>query len=102
MRKHSVLDQAVRAADRLALVLTVRAERGLGYESEEVTVSANGYTLAGTLLLPRGVRRPMPAAILITGSGPQNRDSQLAGLENYRPFKQIAEHLAGLRSRRQL
>jgi dipeptidyl aminopeptidase/acylaminoacyl peptidase len=74
------------------------AESSSGYDSEEVTISANGYTLAGTLLLPRGVRRPMPAAILITGSGPQNRDSQvlLPGLENYRPFKQIAEHLAGL------
>lgn len=81
----------------IALAQAGFAESGLGYDSEEVTISANGYTLAGTLLLPRGVRRPMPAAILITGSGPQNRDSQvlLPGLENYRPFKQIAEHLAG-------
>jgi len=85
----------------LGLILIVLAQAGFaksggGYDSEEVTISANGYTLAGTLLLPRGVRRPMPAAILITGSGPQDRDSQIAGLENYRPFKQFAEHLAGL------
>jgi uncharacterized protein len=80
----------------IAFAQTVWAQSGLGYDSEEVTISANGITLAGTLLVPRGVRRPMPAAIMITGSGPQNRDSELAGLENYRPFKQIAEHLAGL------
>lgn len=80
----------------LASAQTALAQNSQGYDSEEVTISTNGYTLAGTLLLPRGTRRPMPAAILITGSGAQNRDSQipLPGLENYRPFKQIAEHLA--------
>lgn len=81
----------------LAFAQTAAAQNNLAYDSEEVTISTNGYTLAGTLVLPRGTRRPMPAVILITGSGAQNRDSQipLPGLENYRPFKQIAEHLAG-------
>jgi hypothetical protein len=80
----------------LASTQTAWAESGPGYDSEEVTISTSGYTLAGTLLLPRGARRPIPAVILITGSGAQNRDSQvpIPGLENYRPFKQIAELLA--------
>src|SRR5262245_53815592 len=67
-----------------------------GYDSEEVMISAGAYKLAGTLLLPRCAARPVPAAIMITGSGQQTRDSNIPipGLEAYRPFKQIAESLA--------
>src|SRR5262245_59376304 len=67
-----------------------------GYDSEEVMISADAYKLAGTLLLPRCAARPVPAAIMITGSGQQTRDSNIPipGLEAYRPFKQIAESLA--------
>ena len=85
----------------LGLALMACAPAALGqerpaHEAEEVTIRANGYTLAGTLLLPRGARGRVPAAVMITGSGPQTRDSELRmpGLENYRPFRQIAERLA--------
>lgn len=47
--------------------------------------------LAGTLTLPIGVRGDVPAVILITGSGAQNRDEELLG---HRPFKVTAEHLS--------
>jgi hypothetical protein len=66
------------------------------FTAEEVTVEASGYTLAGTLLIPKGGPAPYPAALTITGSGQQTRDSALPipGLEEYAPFRQIAESLA--------
>ena len=48
-----------------------------------------GVKLAGTLTTPRGAG-PFPCAILITGSGPENRDEELF---NHRPFRVLADHL---------
>ena len=51
------------------------------YRSEEVVfdnAAAPGVRLAGTLTLPEGPG-PFPAAILITGSGPQDRDETIEG-----------------------
>jgi len=48
-----------------------------------------GIHLAGTLTLPRGTG-PFPAALLITGSGPQDRDESLFG---HKPFWVIADYL---------
>lgn len=60
------------------------------YREEEVAFdSAPGVRLAGTLTLPQG-RGPFPAAVLISGSGPQDRDEQLLG---HRPFLVLADHL---------
>jgi uncharacterized protein len=61
------------------------------YLEEEVTFpsKAAGVTLAGTFTRPRG-DGPFPAAILITGSGPQDRDETLLG---HKPFLVIADHL---------
>lgn len=63
------------------------------YRAEEVAFdnpAANGVRLAGTLTLPAG-KRPFPAAILITGSGPQDRDETLLG---HKPFWVIADYLS--------
>jgi hypothetical protein len=46
-------------------------------------------TLSGTLTLPRG-QGPFPGAVLIAGSGPQDRDEQLAG---HRPFLVLSDFL---------
>ena len=46
-------------------------------------------TLAGTLTIPAG-DGPHPAAVMITGSGPQDRDESLLG---HKPFLVIADHL---------
>jgi len=66
------------------------------YSATEVQIPVGGYVLAGTLLMPKEARGPRPAVVLITGSGQQTRDETLpiAGLEEYRPFRQIAEALA--------
>lgn len=62
------------------------------YRAEEVhfpNPRAAGVTLAGTLTLPPG-RGPFPAAILITGSGPEDRDETVFG---HKPFAVLADHL---------
>ncbi|MBI2680359.1 MAG: alpha/beta hydrolase [Candidatus Solibacter usitatus] len=61
------------------------------YQEEEVAYENKkaGIKLAGTLTFPRG-KGPFPAVLLITGSGPQNRDEALAG---HRPFLVLADHL---------
>jgi len=61
------------------------------YKEEEITF-ANGkakVSLAGTLTLPPGPG-PFPAAILLGGSGPHDRDESLVG---HRPFLVLADHL---------
>ena len=61
------------------------------YYSEEVTFtnSQANITLAGTLTLPKkeGI---FPAVILITGSGPQNRDEEIMG---HKPFLVLSDYL---------
>ena len=52
-----------------------------GYRAEEVTFpnpDDRRVTLAGTLTVPEG-RGPFPAVVLISGSGPQDRDETLLG-----------------------
>lgn len=52
-----------------------------------------GHELAGTLFLPPGASAaaPVPGVVLITGSGPQDRDEALMG---HRPFLVLADALA--------
>lgn len=61
------------------------------YYAEEVTfLNANeNITLSGTLTLPQkeGI---FPVVVLITGSGPQNRDEEIAG---HKPFLVISDYL---------
>lgn len=60
------------------------------FKEENIKFSNKDITLAGTLTLPLKEGRH-PAAILITGSGPQNRDENILG---FKIFKIIAEHLS--------
>jgi pimeloyl-ACP methyl ester carboxylesterase len=61
------------------------------YRTEEVQFdnAADNVRLAGTLTLPEG-DGPFPAVVLISGSGPQDRDEFLLG---HRPFLVLADHL---------
>ncbi len=59
----------------------------------EVRFTSAGATLAGTLTLPPGPG-PHPAVILISGSGPQDRDGAIPGIDGYRPFAEIASALS--------
>jgi len=60
------------------------------YQSVEVTFASvdTSVTLAGTLTLPKG-DGPFPAAVLISGSGGQDRNSELLG---HKPFLVQAHH----------
>ncbi|HVK16623.1 MAG TPA: alpha/beta fold hydrolase [Fimbriiglobus sp.] len=62
------------------------------YPAEDVTFENKpaGAKLAGTLTLPKG-DGPFPAVVLISGSGPQDRDETLFG---HKPFLVIADHFA--------
>jgi len=59
------------------------------YREEEVTFINGEFRFAGTLTLPDS-SGPVPAVVMITGSGPQNRDEELFG---FKPFRVIADHL---------
>lgn len=61
------------------------------YLEEEISYTNpdDGAVLAGTLTLPQG-EGPFPAALLITGSGAQDRDELIFG---HKPFKVIADYL---------
>ncbi|WP_121668094.1 alpha/beta hydrolase family protein [Mesonia aquimarina] len=61
------------------------------YTSENITVKNEkaGITLAATLTLPENVKKA-PAVILISGSGPQNRDSEILG---HKPFLLLSDYL---------
>jgi alpha-beta hydrolase superfamily lysophospholipase len=70
------------------------------YTAEEVRVpvqpaTGDTFSLGGTLTIPKRGAAPYPAAVMITGSGLQDRDENLWPLvQGYRPFRQIAERLA--------
>ena len=61
------------------------------YEAREVAFEneAGGVVIAGTLTLPEG-DGPFPCAVMITGSGQQDRDETLLG---HKPFLVIADYL---------
>ncbi len=61
------------------------------YKSEDITYTNENASLefGATITIPPG-KGPFPAAIMITGSGPQNRDEEIMG---HKPFAVIADYL---------
>src|SRR5690606_6923447 len=62
------------------------------FEYEETETSfknAAGHVIAGTITKPKGAG-PFPAVVLISGSGPQNRNGELFG---HQPFWVMADYL---------
>lgn len=60
--------------------------------TDTVFTSADGVLLSGTLTLPSDMKgKKTPAIVLVTGSGPQNRDEEIF---EHRPFAVIADYLA--------
>ncbi len=63
------------------------------YDVQETTwknAESSEVELAGTLLRPLAIE-PVPAVVLISGSGPQDRDETIAG---HKPFWILADHIA--------
>lgn len=63
------------------------------YATDEVRFvnHVSNDTLAGTLCVPTEADSTTPVVLMVTGSGLQNRDEELAG---HRPFAVIADYLA--------
>jgi len=63
------------------------------YTTKEVKFknSTDNIVLAGTLTLPPDATTDTPVAVMVTGSGLQNRDEELFG---HKPFAVIADYLA--------
>lgn len=60
--------------------------------AQEVRFPNRKVSLAGTLTLP-ATPGPHPAVILISGSGQQNRNEEIPGILDYKPFAVIADFL---------
>lgn len=52
----------------------------------------DSFSIAGTLTQPKN-KKDLPAIVLVSGSGPQNRDEEIMG---HRPFWVIADYLTNL------
>jgi dienelactone hydrolase len=71
------------------------APAGAPYTATEVTLTGpGGITLGGTLTIPTGFTKPVPAIVTITGSGQEDRDESIPLVPGYRPFRQVADTLA--------
>jgi uncharacterized protein len=78
------------------VTVSYAAPAGAPYTAEEVTVrTPAGLRLAGTLTVPKHAEgKRVPAVVLITGSGPQDRDEGTPFLEKWRPFREFADTLS--------
>ncbi|WP_053333562.1 alpha/beta hydrolase family protein [Gemmatimonas phototrophica] len=90
--------RAVRAGAPIAVppaaAVNYDAPANAPYTSEHVTIpTSRGYTLAGTLTRPKGVTGKVPVLVTVSGSGPQDRDSRIAIVKDYAPFRDIADTL---------
>lgn len=65
----------------------------VSYSSEEVTFMSGDLSLAGTLTIPEG-EGEFPVVVLVSGSGPQDRDESLAPIAELKPFRDIADYLS--------
>lgn len=82
--------EVTRTEEPVALARPQEPEPPYRYDEEAVKLAAGERVeLAGTLTLPRG-ERPYPGVVLVTGSGPQDRDEAIAG---HRPFLVLADAL---------
>lgn len=80
------------AAEEKTAVRPQEPQPPFPYKSEELTFPNKkaGITLAGTMTIPHEDKK-FPAVILISGSGPQDRDETLFG---HKPFWVIADYLS--------
>ncbi|HEY6913852.1 MAG TPA: alpha/beta hydrolase, partial [Paludibacter sp.] len=80
-----------KAVDKIEVKRPQNPVEPYSYYSEEVTFEnkKDSITLAGTLTLPKKAGR-FPVVVLISGSGPQNRDEELMG---HKPFLVLSDYL---------
>ena len=68
-----------------------------GFTDYPITIGeGTDFPLRGIFSIPDGSAVPVPAVVLVHGSGPSNMDGVPAALANFpnKPFRDIADHLA--------
>ena len=80
------------ALDAFAPYVVEVTEEAVPYVVEDVTFENGDVTLAGTLTLPP-TEGPHPVVVLVSGSGPQDRDESLGGGIAIQPFRLLADAL---------
>jgi dienelactone hydrolase len=85
------LDLTRKAIEKVEVKRPQNPTKPYAYYSEEVTFknTKDSLTLSGTLTLPKKEGK-FPVVVLITGSGPQNRDEELMG---HKPFLVLSDYL---------
>lgn len=78
--------------DAFAPLVVDATDEPVPYVVEDVTFENGDVTLAGTLTLPP-TEGPHPVVVLVSGSGPQDRDESLGGGIAIRPFRLLADAL---------
>jgi len=79
-----------------ALVVQEEAVVPASFIEHEISFTSDDLTLVGTLTLPIGPNsQKMPAALLIHGSGPVDRDGNAAGMQ-MDAYRQLAHSLADI------
>ena len=88
---HPLLLKRVKDTAELERKRPQNPSRPYPYRDEEVSYEnkAQNVTLAATLTVPPG-KGPFPGVLLITGSGPQDRDESLLG---HKPFLVLSDYL---------
>jgi uncharacterized protein len=88
---HPLLLKRVKDQAELELKRPQNPVRPYPYRDEEVIYDnqLQNVTLAATFTIPQG-KGPFPAVVLITGSGPQDRDETLLG---HKPFLVLSDYL---------
>src|SRR5690606_8184870 len=77
--------------EELALARPQEPQPPFSYEEIETSFLTAGQSkLVGTITKPQG-NGPFPAVVLVSGSGPQNRDGELFG---HKPFWVMADYLS--------
>jgi fermentation-respiration switch protein FrsA (DUF1100 family) len=61
------------------------------FHEKDFTVGSGEWSLPGTLTMPAGVSHPVPAVVLVHGSGPNDRDETIMA---NKPFRDLAWGLA--------
>jgi uncharacterized protein len=90
--EHDALRESIFLPTLNAFAPLVETVEVVPYRVEAVTFGNGDMTLAGTLTLPP-TRGPHPAVVLVSGSGPQDRDEALGGGIAIKPFRLLADAL---------
>lgn len=64
------------------------------YTSEEITFRSSNLELAGTVTIPKNGEKRHPACIIISGSGPQDRNGRVPGIGFSVQYEAIAHQLS--------